>query len=320
MESGSLEHLQQRVLILESELEEANKIIRDLSEKLGAALDGTGLCLWQGHPQTGELKVFNLQGFAPQDMASCFEQWLAKLHPEDRGNVLNNYFSHLGGKTLRYEAEYRTVDSAGRVTWLWDLGRVVEWDLQGRPIRMMGAHFDITKRKASEEEMERQAQSDPLTGLFNRRMMLTQLRMEYSRALRQSTPFSIVMIDIDHFKQINDNYGHDVGDLMLVRLGQALNKALRNLDVCARWGGEEFLLLLSQTSIEQALQVAERVQEEICEISEWVDGQTLHITASLGIAQFRPNDSEAELLRKADTALLQAKRRGRNCTVVWSAG
>jgi len=318
MDDGSTNYLHETVLALQAQLQQANETIRDLREKLGAALDGTGLCLWQGYPQTGELEVFNLQHFAPSDMAPHFEQWLAKLHPDDRGAVLANYFAHLDGKGIRYDVEYRTVDAvSGKVTWLWDLGRVVERDQQGRALRIMGAHFDITARKLAEEEMVRQAQHDPLTGLFNRRMMMTRLRMEYSRALQHGTPFSIVMLDIDHFKQINDHWGHDVGDRMLVQTGQALLQALRDQEVGARRGGEEFLLLLPQVAMEQALLVAERVQHAICHISEVVEGQRVLITASLGVAQFRASDSEAELLRKADTALLQAKRSGRNCIVPW---
>jgi diguanylate cyclase (GGDEF)-like protein len=318
MQNNDIGRLLEEKAALEARLVEAGATIRDLREKLNAALDGTGLCLWQGKPLTGELQVFNLQGFEPNDMAPHFDQWLAKLHPDDRDAVLANYQAHLAGATQLYDAEYRTLAPDGSITWLWDLGRVVERDQQGRPLRIMGAHFDITERKIAEEEMVRLAQSDPLTGLFNRRMMRSQLRMEYSRALRHETPFSIVMLDIDHFKRINDTWGHDVGDRVLIRVAKALTDAVRTEDVCARWGGEEFLLLLPQSDMQQALQVAERVHACLATVTEVIAGVEIGVTASLGLAQFQPEDTEAELLRKADTALLQAKRSGRHCTICWN--
>ncbi|MGL5523088.1 MAG: PAS domain-containing protein [Aeromonas veronii] len=115
-----------------------------LQEKLNAALDGTGICLWQGTIPTGELRVFNLQNFQAGDMSPHFDQWSAKLHPDDRAHAMGNYFAHLEGKTPFYEAEYRTISPAGEITWLWDRGRVVDRDGDGKPLRIMGSHIDIT--------------------------------------------------------------------------------------------------------------------------------------------------------------------------------
>lgn len=148
-----------------AQLEQENRL---LHEKLNAALDGTGLCLWQGIIPTGELTVFNLQHFEHGQMAPHFELWRAKLHPEDAAAALESYFGHLKGQYPFYEAEYRTMSPDGSVTWLWDRGRIIERDADGLPLRIMGAHADVTQRKEYELRLAQQVQSEPLTGLYNR--------------------------------------------------------------------------------------------------------------------------------------------------------
>lgn len=182
---------------------------RQLHEKLDAALDGTGLCLWQGLVQSGELTVFNLQEFDHSQMASL-ALWQAKLHPDDREATLRSYQAHLAGRTPFYEAEYRTVSEDGRVTWFWDRGRVVEWDGEGRPWRIMGSHVDITQRKESERQLARQAQSDPLTGLLNRQAFAQAVAQRMAQRLPRQTA-SLLFIDLDDFKSVNDRFGHPVG-------------------------------------------------------------------------------------------------------------
>jgi diguanylate cyclase (GGDEF)-like protein len=303
------------LLRLRAELDGARREIASLHEKLSAALDGTDLCLWQGDIPSGELTVFNLQQFASGDMAPNFEQWYAKLHPDDRASAVASYFSHLAGHTPYYEAEYRTLGPDGKLTWLWDRGRVVERDAAGRAVRIMGAHVDITARKLAAQRMEHLAHVDALTGLVNRRRMMDQLKQEWLRVQRHGGGFVLAMLDIDHFKRINDQYGHDAGDQVLVAVARAMEAALRGTDTCARWGGEEFLLLVPQAGLEHGLSVVGRVHDAVRTSRAEVDGSRLQVTASIGVAAHLPGESVTDMLRRADAALLRAKRCGRDCVL-----
>lgn len=293
-----------------SALQQENKL---LNEKLAAALDGTDLCIWQGAIQSGELTVFNIQNFEQGEMAPHFDLWLAKLHPDDREAALASYFDHISGKTAFYEAEYRVFRQDGGITWLWDRGRVVEWDQQGLPLRIMGAHLDITHRKEFEVRLANLAHQDTLTGLANRRLLMDRLRQEVERADRYKQPFVLAMLDVDHFKRFNDQHGHEVGDRILVAVSRHMETSLREYDVCGRWGGEEFLLILPQTTQDEAYKVISRLHQGIPQVSIQTNKKALSVTVSIGIAEYTAGEDFAETLKRADTAMLQAKRSGRNC-------
>lgn len=305
--------LQAQIAELQAQMQQLQQENRLLQEKLTAALDGTDLCIWQGNIQSGELTVFNLQNFQAGEMAPHFDLWLAKLHSEDKDAALTSYFEHLTGKRPFYEAEYRTVRKDGAVTWLWDRGRVVERDKQGRPLRIMGAHLDITRRKEFEHRLSHMAHIDPLTGLANRRLLMERLRQEVERAERYDQRFVLAMLDVDHFKRFNDKHGHDVGDQILVAVARHMEGALRDYDICGRWGGEEFLLVLPQTALVDAHAVITRLHHGISQVSIQIHRKTLSVTVSIGLAEHQPGEGYAETLLRADAALLTAKRSGRNC-------
>jgi diguanylate cyclase (GGDEF)-like protein len=170
------------------------------------------------------------------------------------------------------------------------------------------------------EDTRRLAFYDPLTGLHNHRSLQQALLQAIAEAESRSLPLSVIMLDIDHFRRFNENYGHDIGDLALRTAARAIQSALRPYDFAARYGGEEFTILLPGISDEQALKVAERVRETIASHLISVPGvaDSVPITASLGVATF-PRDavSPAELLKAADIALYAAKHRGRNCVVAY---
>ncbi|MFC1672932.1 GGDEF domain-containing protein [Pseudomonadota bacterium] len=171
---------------------------------------------------------------------------------------------------------------------------------------------EVEQRKAMEDELRQLATTDPLTGLFNRRHITDVLQDEVNRATRQDNVFSVIMFDIDHFKAINDTHGHDVGDRVLKAISGALAKSLREVDVMARWGGEEFLILLRASSLSGAAQVAEKLRA----ILESATIETAGIvTASFGVAQHHGDESVRELVHRADLALYTAKNGGRNKVV-----
>lgn len=153
---------------------------------------------------------------------------------------------------------------------------------------------------------------DALTGLANRRLMNEHLEQLLAAKRRHQRPFTVAMIDIDHFKRINDEHGHAVGDEALVLLADVLQNALRTNDLCGRWGGEEFLVILPDTTLERAEPLMTRLCQCIRDLDIHYQSKHLHLTASLGVAEHRDQESIDQTLQRADTALLRAKREGRD--------
>lgn len=166
------------------------------------------------------------------------------------------------------------------------------------------------------EKVRQLATRDELTGLPNRRQILELLAHEERRALRQDAPLCSCMIDIDHFKQVNDTLGHQAGDEALQRFSTILSSALRAGDVLARWGGEEFMLLLPGTPIEEATKVLERLRKRCADPAQWVASPQLKVTFSAGLSAHISGESTQLAIARADAALYQAKKLGRNRVVV----
>ena len=154
------------------------------------------------------------------------------------------------------------------------------------------------------------SQTDHLTGVPNRRFMDDALRRELARCQRSGAPLAVLFVDLDHFKRVNDQLGHDVGDSVLAAVANELQVALRPYDVLARWGGEEFLVLLPESDAGQARRIAERLRERLAELV--IPGCPWSVTGSIGIAARRPDDSPSSLVHRADEALYRAKAAGRN--------
>ncbi|HCP04417.1 MAG TPA: GGDEF domain-containing protein, partial [Pseudomonas sp.] len=140
------------------------------------------------------------------------------------------------------------------------------------------------------------------------------------RFIRYQRPFSIAMLDVDHFKSINDRYGHEVGDGALIELARVLDAEIRDSDLCGRWGGEEFLILLPETGTPEATLVMERVRSAVERLTIRVQDESVGMTVSIGIAQHSPNNSYSDTISQADHALLEAKRGGRNQLHTATAG
>lgn len=169
--------------------------------------------------------------------------------------------------------------------------------------------IDVTKMKELEEQLKLLSQTDQLTQIFNRTKFDDSLTMEINRARRYKSDLSLIMFDIDHFKEINDTYGHDVGDKALVTLANRVAKCIRDTDIFARWGGEEFMILLPHTSLDDASILAERIRGRI-EKDPFEKIGT--VTSSFGVTQFVHPDTEETLTKRADRALYRAKQKGRN--------
>jgi len=166
------------------------------------------------------------------------------------------------------------------------------------------------------QQVQQLAITDPLTNLYNRRYFFEAARREYERAFRYASPMAIILIDLDHFKWVNDTYGHLVGDRVLVTIANRCRAALREVDILARFGGEEYILLLPQTNLAGALLLAERLRASISNTPVDAGNQSLAISASLGIAELDETNPDLHtLILRADQALYAAKHGGRNRTV-----
>jgi two-component system cell cycle response regulator len=166
-----------------------------------------------------------------------------------------------------------------------------------------------------EEKLRRQATHDALTGIFNRGAILERVTAEMARADRDSEKLSLAMVDLDHFKRINDTYGHDAGDMVLCETASRMSSVLRPYDSIGRYGGEEFLVVFPKCEIASAVAIAERIRRSISNTTIRTQSEEILVTASIGIAEVRhPTDVNA-VIREADCALFRAKQKGRDCVV-----
>ena len=162
------------------------------------------------------------------------------------------------------------------------------------------------------EALKDAALRDPLTGLGNRRFLMERIKEETGRTARCGNTYVLAILDVDHFKAINDRYGHEAGDQALTRIAEAIAKGRREYDVCGRWGGEEFLILLPATTLAAATPVLERVRADVAALAMPEEQEQLVLSASLGATEHRPGEPFSDTLNRADVALYQAKAKGRN--------
>lgn len=189
----------------------------------------------------------------------------------------------------------------------------LQHQLSENEIRLKESHERISKMYSELEQTKAISLSDPLTGVANRRALEQQLTSEISRSTRYGLPLSLVMLDLDHFKRINDTYGHPVGDKVLITVADKVAKSLRQSDFLARIGGEEFVILLPETNLANAIATAEKLRADISRLRFKTHNTHLSATASMGVCEWSPEGMSAQqLLQFADQALYRAKQGGRN--------
>lgn len=232
------------------------------------------------------------------------------LAPKAKKQCLEKFKNVLQGKDIS-EIETEFVAKSG---WIVSVTGSVSCKFKGgKPIYSRGIFRDITLQKVLEEKLHNLATTDELTGLYNRRMFKELCNKEIGRAKRHHNVFSLAILDIDYFKNINDTHGHDIGDFVLKTMSQLCMEKIRQDDSLARWGGEEFVLLLPNTDLKEAVELCERLRQTI---AEYNFSQLPQITVSFGLTEFVPEDNIESLLKRADQALYAAKKSGRNrvCT------
>ncbi len=399
-------------------------------ERFRFALEGAGDGVWDWNMKTNEVyfskKWKEMLGFSEDEISNTLENWEKRVHPDDLKKVYEDINDHINGKTEAYSNEHRLRCKDNSYKWILDSGVIVEKDINGTPIRMVGSHSDISKRKENERKLNEYIQiinknvvtsttdlngvitnvsdafcemtayskdeligkthnilrdketpkelyeelwntikakkiwkgeiknrnkngeyfwteitispiknhqdivtgytaihhnvtnkkiaeklsiTDKLTQLYNRLKLDEIFSMKLAVAQRYNTPFSVIMIDIDHFKEVNDIWGHQAGDDVLKEFSTILKEHARETDIIGRWGGEEFLIILQDTDINGAIKLAEKLRKLIFEYTFPFVG---HKTASFGVSTYHAGDDEKNIIKRADNALYEAKKAGRN--------
>ena len=269
---------------------------------------------WQWFYDTNKVifndKKISQLGYNPAVVGEVgFEFFTEKLHPDDYEHVMQNMRDHLANITPAYEVEYRILHKDGHYLWYYDRGTVTKRDKDGKPLLLQGIVFDITESKKVVEQLRFLSERDPLTNVYNRRSFFIKLDDVIKEQHIHETPFSLIMFDIDHFKKINDTYGHLIGDDTLRRLTSLINEDKRSNDLVYRYGGEEFFILLKNTELKGAIQFAKRLHKLISDLKIPKVG---HITVSMGVVEYGKDESVDDVIKRVDDLMYDAKEAGRN--------
>ncbi|MEI7848234.1 MAG: diguanylate cyclase [Chloroflexota bacterium] len=313
-----------------SERKQAEEALRYTHWKLESTIEGTHVGTWEWNVQTGEMTFSEIWaqiiGYPLAELVPAnVKTWEVRTHPDDLIRSGAGLERHFTGELSYYDCELRMKHKDGHWVWLHDRGRVITWTADNKPLLMFGTHMDISVRKAAEEkirllniELENLSMTDFLTNLFNRRYFMLRGTEAIKLVSRNEEPLALLMLDIDWFKKVNDNYGHEIGDLALQHVAAVLKSSLREIDILARMGGEEFAVLLPNTAQNEAVALAERVRKLMQDSPFETTGKALSITVSIGAAVFENGMLDIySLLRNADMALYEAKRSGRNRVVLF---
>ncbi len=233
------------------------------------------------------------------------------IHPEDRARCHPLWTELTEGRRERYTGEERYVTRQGTEQWLEVTVTLVR-DGDGRPESAICVAVDVDERRQREDELERRIAFDHLTGAYNRIKLEHQLETETQKADRVGYPVTLVMFDVDRFKRVNDTLGHDVGDRVLQELVRRVQSRIRQTDMLARWGGEEFMLMLPGTDYRGGLKLAETIRREIAD-TPFPEAGT--VTVSFGVGTYRAGEPLKPLIKRVDQALYRAKDEGRNRVV-----
>jgi diguanylate cyclase (GGDEF)-like protein/PAS domain S-box-containing protein len=302
-----------------------------LEDRWKFALEGAGDGVWDWNIQTGEAtfskRYKEMLGYAENEIRNVATEWSDRVHPEDMPNAMSVIQAHLDGKTPTAKIEFRMLCKNGGWKWILGRGMVVSRDKDGKPLRLVGTNTDITDRKKAEEEIYHLAFYDALTNLPNRRLFIDRLSQAMATSKRSGSYGALMFLDLDNFKTLNDLHGHDAGDLLLIEAANRLKSCIREMDTVARFGGDEFVVILSELDVDKTKAITQTniVAKKICTAlsspyrlvvkhERKADANVEHhCTISVGVAMFvNHEESQDEIIKRADATMYQAKNAGRN--------
>lgn len=302
---------------LTSEVKQAYNEMMATQNTWMLAMDATGDGVWDCNIADGKTYFgpnwLKMLGYGPSDIEGSFDGFKSIIHPEDVERFERISTDYLRGKSDKYRAELRLRCKDGHFKWVLSRGLIVERDAQRVPVRIVGTHTDISHYKQLEETIWRQANVDYLTNLPNRRYFLASLEHEIKRAKRHQEHFALFFIDLDDFKQVNDEYGHAIGDKLLVRFTKRIQSVLREADVFARLAGDEFNIIQSHVIAQQDVITLANKVKKVFEKDFVIAKHRLKLSASIGISLYpKDGDSTDTLLNAADKAMYHAKSAGKD--------
>lgn len=301
--------------------------------------------IWDWNANTGYVYRnpgwYKMLGYVSHSLDNSVFTWESIIHPEDYARVMEHFEAYITQQAEHYRVEYRCRCQDGSYLWIEDSGHIIARNADGSVARMLGAHRNIDASKRLVQHLEKQnlsleaqisertrelswvnqqlqrqldenrdlAERDALTLVANRYRLEKVLVQESERARRFRQPLSLIVMDIDDFKPINDHYGHARGDAALVDVVERIKSCLGASELLARWGGDEFVVVLPHAELAQARSMAERISLAMIQAAPVGDS---HLTLSFGIVQLLEEEEQVALLARADQALYRAKAAGKN--------
>lgn len=315
------------------------------ADMLHAVMELVSEGIWDWNANTGFVYRnpgwYEMLGYPRHSLENSVFTWENLIHAEDYPRVMSVFDNYINQRAPHYQAEYRCRKEDGTYLWIEDRGYVIARNPDNSVARMVGARRDIHTRKNSIEQLQKRNQSlealvaertrelsrvnqqlqlqldenrslaeqDALTRIANRYRLEKVLLEECERAERFRLPLALVAMDIDDFKPINDCHGHGIGDQTLLQVVQSLEACVRPGDLLARWGGDEFMVILPKSTLETAKELAESIRHKIREMPAVGE---FKVTLSLGVVERRVGESPAALMARADQALYRSKAAGKD--------
>lgn len=326
-----INQLRQEVEQRESLIKSRTKELEIQKQRLELVLKGANLGLWDWNPITNEV-VFddgwaNMLGYELSEINFNLETWESRVHPDDLNDCYKDIQAHINGETQYYSNVYRLKHKNGTWRYILDRGQIVERDKENNPIRFTGTHADITGIKETEHQLIKEILAkeeaiaklnalvniDPLTKIPNRRGLEKDYDSVVTKASRYHRKMSIVYVDLDFFKTINDELGHDVGDSILELFAKKTSEVLRLNETIYRIGGDEFCILIPEyNELHELEDFSLRLIESTSSITS-CDGMKIKLGCSIGIALYPEHGNKlSELISASDHAMYQSKLNSRN--------
>jgi diguanylate cyclase (GGDEF)-like protein/PAS domain S-box-containing protein len=299
----------------------AQKIYQE-KERLNDIIWGTHAGTWAWEIVSGRIHINDrwaeMLGYTRDELEPLsLDLWMDLAHPEDIEQTNAKIAYCLAHQGHAYENEVRMRHKLGNWVWVLDRGRIAAWDESGNPLKMCGTRQDISQEKKVSLQLEHMALYDQLTNLANRTLFYNHLKKTLANAPHDPSQFALMFIDLDGFKQVNDQHGHHIGDDLLIEVATRLQNAIRHSDTCARMGGDEFAVLLYH--IEEMASVSIIAEHILTNLRLPFDlglDQPIHISCSIGISLYPENSKNGKgLVQQADNAMYEAKKSGKNSYV-----
>lgn len=294
----------------------AELALRESEERFALAVRGANDGIWDWDLKINQVyyspRWKSMLGYTEENISDSLDEWLSRVHPEDLDHLKVALRAHIDGTTTHLENEHRMRHQDGGYRWMLCRGLAV-CDENGVATRLAGSQTDVTDRKYAEEKLLRDAFYDLLTGLPNRALFMDHLGLAVERAKRrQDYLFAVLFMDLDRFKDVNDSLGHTVGDELLISVAHKLENRMRTTDTVARFGGDEFVILLDDIQSEDnPPRIAQWILDELS-LPMTFQHREVFINASIGIVLSNIGYNRAEeVLRDADIAMYNAKARGK---------